>query len=107
MADDITMVPTDSILSKETVIENLKNLIFGENGFEKFTAEERDTIDYAIKYLECDELKSDENILRRLKKAFDADSVGIEVNHVSAEDCRGSYHIIIYNGKLPLKNQKI
>lgn len=46
------MMDAESILSKDEVIENLKTMIFGKQAFERFTAEERNTLDTAISLLE-------------------------------------------------------
>lgn len=44
---------TGLVLTKEAVIENLKAMIWGGNGsFERFTAEERDTLSRATEILE-------------------------------------------------------
>ena len=39
-------------MTKEEVVENLKTMIFGKQAFERFTSDERDVLDNAIKYLE-------------------------------------------------------
>ena len=51
---------TTKSMTKEEVIENLKTMIFGEQAFERFTSDERDTLDRAIAFLE----KSDNNFSR-------------------------------------------